>query len=201
MDIVIKQGEYLPHWTMEHSIYHVCFRLLDSLPQEIIRKWEFERIDIIESAKKKKRPLSKEEEDRLRFLQSKKVDKYLDAGKGDCYLKIDKIAELLAAVLMFYNDKRYKMYAWCIMPNHVHAIVRVFKDNLFKIIHSWKSYSASEANKILGRKGGFWHSDTYNHIIRSDKEFGFQMNYVWLNPEKAGYKNWKYRYSIVNEPL
>jgi len=186
---------------MEHSIYHVCFRLLDSLPQEIIRKWEFERIDIIESAKKKKRPLSKEEEDRLRFLQSKKVDKYLDAGKGDCYLKIDKIAELLAAVLMFYNDKRYKMYAWCIMPNHVHAIVRVFKDNLFKIIHSWKSYSASEANKILGRKGGFWHSDTYNHIIRSDKEFGFQMNYVWLNPEKAGYKNWKYRYSIVNEPL
>jgi len=201
MDSVIKQGEYLRHWTMEHSIYHVCFRLLDSLPQEIIRKWEFERIDIIESAKKKKRPLSKEEEDRLRFLQSKKVDKYLDAGKGDCYLKIDKIAELLAAVLMFYNDKRYKMYAWCIMPNHVHAIVRVFKDNLFKIIHSWKSYSASEANKILGRKGGFWHSDTYNHIIRSDKEFGFQMNYVWLNPEKAGYKNWKYRYSIVNEPL
>lgn len=199
MEILKKQGEYLPHWTLEHSIYHICFRLQDSLPQEIISNWKFERIDIIESAKQKGRPLSLEESDRLRFLYSEKIDKYLDVGTGACYLKNQTVAQMLASALMYFNDKRYKLYAWCIMPNHVHAIVRAFNDDLFKIIHSWKSYSASEANKILDRKGGFWHSDAYNHIIRSDKEFGYQINYVWLNSEKAGLRDWKFRYLIDSE--
>ena len=201
MELIIKQGEYLPHWTLEHSIYHVCFHLKDSLPQSVTKEWVIERNEIIRSATQMSRALSEEDSRKLRILYSDRIDKYLDAGTGACYLKIDKIAKMLASALMYYNDIRYQLYAWCIMPNHVHAIVRVFNDNLFKIIHSWKSYSASEANKILGRKGGFWHSDAYNHIIRSDKEFGFQMNYVWLNPEKVGFKSWKYRYSIANEDV
>ncbi|MCF7913163.1 MAG: transposase [Candidatus Cloacimonetes bacterium] len=196
MDLVKKQGEYLPHWTLEHSIYHICFRLQDSLPQEIIRKWKFERIDIIESAKQKGRPLSLEESDRLRFLYSEKIDKYLDIGTGTCYIKNASVAQMISSALMYFNEQRYKLYAWCIMPNHVHAIVRAFNDDLDKIIHSWKSYTANQANKILGRTGNFWHKDYYNHIIRNDKEFDYQINYVWLNAEKAGLRDWKFRYKI-----
>jgi len=196
MELVIKQGEYLPHWTLEHSIYHICFRLHDSLPQEVIRKWKFERIDIIESAKQKGRPLSLEEADRLRFLYSEKIDKFLDIGTGNCYLKNEAVAQMISSALMYFNEQRYKLYAWCIMPNHVHAIVRFFNNDLDKIIHSWKSYAANQANKILGRTGSFWHKDYYNHIIRNDKEFVYQIDYVWMNAEKAGFKNWKYRYKI-----
>ena len=200
MEIVIKHGEYLPHWTSANSIYHVCFRLKDSLPETTIKAWEFERRNIIEAAKIQGRPLTKEEERQLSNLHSEKVDKYLDTGIGKCWLNNSAVASLVASTLMYFDGFRYKLYAWCVMPNHVHVLIEVFPQNeLFKIIHSWKSYSASRVNKILNRMGSFWHHDAYNRIIRSEKEFRYQMNYVWSNPDMAGLKNWKYRYMIRPE--
>ena len=81
------------------------------------------------------------------------------------------------------------------MPNHVHVIVEAMPDNdLSKIIHSWKSYTAHRANEILGLTGAFWQQDAYNLIIRSRKEYHFQIQYTWENPEKAGLQNWQWRW-------
>src|SRR4030067_3107786 len=100
------------------------------------------------------------------------------------------------------------------MPNHVHVIVEVARDKvastsrsgitpkktdrdgLSTIIHSWKSFTAHEANKRLNRKGDFWQHDAYNHIIRSEKEYRFQLNYVWENPDKAGLDRWQWRWKM-----
>ena len=54
------------------------------------------------------------------------------------------------------------------------------------------------ANEILGLTGAFWQRDAYNHIIRSRKEYHFQIQYTWENPEKAGLQNWQWRWKIDN---
>ena len=58
------------------------------------------------------------------------------------------------------------------------------------ILHSWKSYTSTKANKLLGRTGDFWQSEYYDHIIRNEEDFYNQLNYILSNPEKAGLENW-----------
>jgi hypothetical protein len=82
----IRQGAYLPHWTRAGAIYTVAFRLADSLPQSVLKSWLDEREDILRTAHQMKRPLSTNEKEKLRFLFSERVDKYLDAGHGVCWL-------------------------------------------------------------------------------------------------------------------
>jgi putative transposase len=40
------------------------------------------------------------------------------------------------------------------------------RNSLDRIVHSWKSYSAHRANRILGRSGTFWHRDYFDHAER-----------------------------------
>ncbi len=190
----ISAGENLPHWTCDNATYHVSFRLADSVPQTILDEWVREREAIMENAKNAKREPTASEEDRMRFLYSDRIDKFLDAGYGACYMAAPEIAQLIADALQHFDGDRYELHAWCVMPNHVHAVVKPLAEhNLSAIIHSWKSFTAHEANKALGRSGDFWQHDAYNHIIRSEKEYVFQTRYVWENPDKAGLKDWKWR--------
>jgi len=77
------------------------------------------------------------------------------------------------------------------MPNHVHAIVRVFPTHtLSEILHSWKSYTAKEANRILRARGAFWQREYYDHLLRDEAEFERAVKYVVENPVKAGLKDW-----------
>jgi type I restriction enzyme M protein len=82
-----RQGGYLPHWTREGATYAVTFRLADSLPQAALERFIFEREDIVKTAREMNRPLSETEEKRLTQLHSEKVETYLDAGHGACWLK------------------------------------------------------------------------------------------------------------------
>jgi REP element-mobilizing transposase RayT len=73
------------------------------------------------------------------------------------------------------------------MPNHVHVIVEPKKDwAIGKIKHGWTSFTANVINRKVGRCGTLWQHEPYDHIIRSAKEYVFQVLYVWNNPEKAG---------------
>jgi cobyrinic acid a,c-diamide synthase len=77
------------------------------------------------------------------------------------------------------------------MPNHVHAVLKVPADQkLEDILHSWKSFTAKEANRILARKGQFWQDEYYDHLIRDEEDFVAEIAYVVTNPRKAGLKTW-----------
>ena len=90
------------------------------------------------------------------------------------------------------------------MPNHVHVVVQPFagrkntggtpvpRSELPDILHSWKSFTAKEANKLLGRQGDFWQEEYYDHLIRNEADFRHAVRYVLDNPIKAGLKNWKW---------
>jgi len=194
-EIIKVQGESLPHWTCEHAIYHVSFRLADSVPKQTQQVWIHKRLTILDNAKVQQRPLTSFEHNQLNHLYSQHIDQYLKAGHGECYLAKPAIAEIVANALNFFNGQRYILHAWCIMPNHVHVIIEpILTHALSDIIHSWKSFTANKANKLLHLNDSFWQKDTYNHIIRSASEYGLQIDYTWENPDKAGINNWKWRW-------
>ena len=209
-----SEGESLPHWNCDNAIYHVSFRLFDSVPKSKRDEWLKERESNENKIKNLNRELTEKELKEIQYLYSDRIESFLDSGYGECYLVKPEIADLVVNALQYFEGQRYFLHAWCVMPNHVHVIVEplvtrpsrsgsVEKDNdhigvdqvtLSKIIHSWKSYIAHKANKILNRRGDFWQHDYYNHIIRSHQSYLYQIRYIWDNPENAGFKNWSSRW-------
>jgi len=56
---------------------------------------------------------------------------------------------------------------------------------LSRIMHSLKSYTANQANRLLGREGRFWQRESYDHWIRDLAELQRIIDYVRFNPVKA----------------
>jgi REP element-mobilizing transposase RayT len=126
-------------------------------------------------------------------LFSERVDAFLDAGQGACYLRNPRVADVVSSALQFFEGQRYRQLAWCVMPNHVHTIFSPFPNwPLEKILPSWKSFTSKEADKLLNREGSFWEPEYYDHLIRSEEELRHHVEYIVSNPIKAGLKNWKW---------
>jgi REP element-mobilizing transposase RayT len=88
--------------------------------------------------------------------------------------------------LLKFDGLRYKLSAWVVMPNHTHSLLTRFEDRELKdIMHSLKSYTSHEANKILRRKGQFWWEDYFDRYIRSERHFRKTVEYIENNPVKA----------------
>lgn len=70
--------------------------------------------------------------------------------------------------------------------------------NVTNLMKSIKGYSAREANKILNRKGNFWQSESYDHIVRDYDELERIIRYVVMNPVKVNlaekWEDWEYTY-------
>jgi len=80
------------------------------------------------------------------------------------------------------------------MPNHIHLVFKLLSTerSVGEIIGSVKKFIAREANKILGRKGTFWQSESFDRLIRGDVDLYFIIKYVLMNPVSAGIvENWK----------
>ena len=192
----IRQGAYLPHWTREGAVYAVTFRLGDSLPRPVLESWVMERRNIVLTAEQMKRPLSEDENNRLLELHSERVEDYLDAGHGTCWLRQPAIAQLVVDALRHFDHQRYRLHAWCVMPNHVHVIVEPLTgQELPALLHSWKSFTAKAANGLLKRTGEFWQKEYYDHLIRDAEDYAHAMHYLLNNPGKAGIKNWPWVWS------
>jgi len=84
--MIIRSRGYLPHIESEEGIYFATFRLAGSLPATLLEAWHSEREDIIRTARNQKRELSEHEKRRLNYLHIERIENYLDAGKGDCWL-------------------------------------------------------------------------------------------------------------------
>jgi REP element-mobilizing transposase RayT len=117
----------------------------------------------------------------------RKIERALDLGLGCCALARPDIATLVASALRHFDNARYLLHAWVVMPNHVHAVLWPMPNHaLGDILQSWKGYTAREANRILAvRNRPFWQTESYDHWIRNDKEHERCSRYVIWNPVKA----------------
>ena len=146
--------------------------------------------------------LTAEEKRQMDILFSEKIERFLDAGYGACWLRQDDIAKVVADALQFFDKQWYQLFAWAIMPNHVHVVVQpIAEKSLFEICASWKRFTSRTANKILGRSGAFWQSESFDHLIRNQESLERCVEYTWNNPDAAGLQNWKWRWRIDGESL
>lgn len=190
---------YLPHFELENSTYFVTIRLSGTLPKKVVEEFEHERLIISQKARKENRELTKQEEMRLKYLESTRVQQYLDKGIGECWLKEPIVARMVKDSIHHFDGSRYVSHAFCIMPNHVHwlltplqtALTSGVDSPLSSVMHSVKSYTSHRANKLLNRNGSFWSREYYDHLIRSSEQFGRILIYLLENPVKAGLcKTW-----------
>jgi putative DNA methylase len=164
---------YLPHFDGGEIPQAVTFRLAGSVPAVKLEAWRCQLAHLPPA----------EADSRFRG----RVEWYLDLGKGPTYLREPAVAAVVQDSLLFFDGERYRMYAWCIMPNHVHALFTPAPDiSLGKIMHSWKSFSAKQANSILGRSGTFWQEEYFDRFIRNARHFERAEGYIEWNPAKAG---------------
>src|SRR5687767_9987188 len=121
---------YLPHFDSTETVQFVTFRLADSLPRAVTEELA-NRDDTLAA-----------------------TDHRLDAGLGACWLGRPDIARLVDQALTHFDGSRYRLLAWCVMPNHVHAVIEPGEEHsLGAIVQSWKSFTAKQANRLLGRQG------------------------------------------------
>jgi REP element-mobilizing transposase RayT len=156
---------YLPHFEGA-AIQAVTFRLADTLPQSLLERWK---------ADSPEQPLNAE------------IDRWLDQGRGDCWLGQSAVAQIVEDCLLRFDGQRYRLLAWVIMPNHVHLVVECFGAwPLRGEVQGWKSTTAHAINRLLGRKGAFWYPDYYDRFIRDERHLAAAIEYVHQNPVKAG---------------
>jgi hypothetical protein len=92
---------YLPHFDSQDVVQFVTFRLADSLPKVAALRLR-----------------AAAQPESLR-------DELLDRGWGACWLKDERVAEIVEQAFLTFDGERYRMHAWTIMPNHVHVLLSV----------------------------------------------------------------------------
>jgi len=171
----------------------VTFRLADSIPNRVLEGWRLEREQLVQAAIKKSGQLSADETDRLQTLFSEKVEMYLNQRQGACWMMRADVAELVQNALFHFEGERYDLFAWCVMPNHVHVVVRPRPEHALELIlHSWKSFTSKEIAKMVNRTGTLWQVEYYDHLIRDEDDLIHAMEYVLNNPRAAGLENWRW---------
>ena len=170
--------DYLPHLDNPKLIQFITFRLHDALPMQALKQIE-EELKQIDAQPSQHVNLDAE--------RRKRLEAYLDAGHGACYLRDERIARLIQDALCYFDGQHYRLLAWCIMPNHVHVVVEMLPGfALAQIMHSWKTYTARAANKLLHREGSFWQREYYDRYMRDERHLAGAIAYVEQNPVKAG---------------
>ena len=196
-EVRVRQRGRLPHWEKDAGLYFITFHLADSLPRPILEKIA-ERHRILIAAKRVGAHLLPSQEVLVAEFSPARLEEYFDRGVGACSLRDPRIGELMADALRFWEGKRYRQLAWCVMPNHVHVVCRLLPgQELSKVLLGWKSFTARKANEILGRGGAFWQREYYDRLIRDGDELERAVRYVVGNPARAGLKGWRWVWSAA----
>jgi REP element-mobilizing transposase RayT len=137
--------------------------------------------------------LEQEKEDDRKLELQRRIERHLDMGIGECLLGIREVAAMVQEALLHRHGKQYNLICWCVMPNHIHFMFRPKSGySLSEIMQGLKSYTAHEANRMLGRTGQFWQQDYFDRFIRDHDHFMKVLDYVELNPVRAGLCESKY---------
>ena len=124
---------YLPHYDSANKYQMITYRLADSLPQELLHRSAgvppaYEELSMEEKVK-----------------YCKLVEEQLDKGYGSCLLNKAKNARIVVDAWQFFDEERYDLVAYVVMPNHVHLLIKTYEGfELKDIVHSWKSFTAKE---------------------------------------------------------
>jgi len=137
-----------------------------------------------------------EQEHKLLFA---KFDEIIDTEPVVRHLQDPALADEVRSALYHFADERYGVLAWVIMPSHLHWVFRPIESWVAslgagvrerspreRIIHSVNRHGSRQCNKLLGTAGAFWQDESYDHCVRDGDELWRIIEYVQMNPVKAG---------------
>ena len=168
---------YLPHLDQPEIIQCITFRLADSVPADVIAAWKSELALTGEEVTSDPRCVQLRE----------KIERFAGQGHGACWLQDERIADQVEKALLHFDSVRYRLLSWVIMPNHVHALIETKPGfPLEGVVHSWKSFTSKQINKVLGQRGQVWEADYFDRYIRDENHLAAVVDYIEKNPVKAG---------------
>ena len=174
----------LPHWQQTGKMYFTTFRTADSIPQEKAEEFRHAKQ---QWQKTHTKPYNEMEKIEYRLLFSDKMNAWLDRCHGECLLAKHDCAAIVKGAIEHFQDQRYLLDHWVIMPNHVHILLIAHEAyELSTILHSWKSFTSNKINKLYSKKGAFWQSETFDHLVRSNQQLEKYREYIRMNIDKAG---------------
>jgi len=139
----------------------------------------------------------------------------------DVFIRPNYTDILLDSFKFCQKDKGLILYAWCIMPSHVHLIMGTQKDPMQNILRDFKSFTSRKLKeeicsypkesrkkwmlwmmKSAGLNNGnnndwqFWQQHNHPIELFSSKIIYQKLIYLHFNPVKAGFverpEYWKY---------
>jgi len=188
----------LPHWDKPGAIYFVTACLAGSIPAQGLLD-----IDQFRSAlenRDKPENLSESEWKTRKWKQLfSRCDFWLDQRPAVRHLEDERLADEVEESLLHFAGERYALWACVVMPSHFHCVFQPLPDWVAslgesanerppreRVMHSVKLHSARRCNRLLGQKGTFWQDESYDHCVDDVDELQRIIDYVELNPVKAG---------------
>lgn len=191
----------LPHILPPGETLFITYRLYGTLSFDVLRRLREEHALFVQQATAENETLDAARK-RLEGRYFVSFDHYLDRCMGgENWLQQAPIAELVRDSLLHGRDTLYDLHAFCIMPNHVHVLLTIMREDIpfYKVLQRMKTYTAVRANRILNRVGkSFWQPESYDHLVRHKDSFERIIRYILQNPVKAGlvdnWEDWPYSF-------
>lgn len=198
----------LPHFQQPGQAYFVTWNLQDAIPAKALADYT-EKLKLmrgsIEFALKSNAPTEQILGLRYEYniLRKKMMKAYEDLlhleNKNVVKLSKKENTQIILDTLCFWEEKKLKNYAICVMPNHVHWVFKLYdKDEsgnpvwLDDILKSVKQFSATQINQLEQQKGTLWHKESWDTTIRDHRHLYEAIEYTRNNPVVAGLvNNWK----------
>jgi len=119
-------------------------------------------------------------EDALHHIMVRGID-----GKGIFLEESDK-SDLIARFDELVLEMDVNIYAWVIMPNHFHLLVRTGNEPIYRFMHRLLTGYAVSYNLRNDRKGYVFQGRFKSILVQEEMYFLNLMKYIHLNPLKAG---------------
>jgi REP element-mobilizing transposase RayT len=160
---------HLPHWRQPGATYFVTFHLADALPKS---KREF--LKRLREEWERTHPKPRSDEDWKTYARkvTNSAERWFDEGYGECFFRERRWTDDLRDRLHRFQNERYLISCWAIMPNHCHVVIRPFQEfSLEKLLGGIKGVNSRHINAALGTSGAIWEDESYDRIVR-DEEVG-----------------------------
>lgn len=198
---------FRPHWCQDGVVVFITFRTHDSIPAEVLARWDREKCEWLrlhgfdtgahwsEIVPQLSKP------QRIEFSRTfnRHREDFLDSCQGRCLLKRPERSKIVADSLMYFDGQRYRMGDFIVMPNHVHLLAAFgTAESMKHQCDSWLHFSAYRINQMLGEKGKFWQQEPFDHLVRSPEQYQSLRRYIAENPRKAYLAPGEYHYRRLN---
>ena len=118
-------------------------------------------------------------------------------GRAPVFANAAVVGSAVAVLRRHAAETGVPVYAWCVMPDHVHLILGASPTcDIVTFVGQFKNLAQREAWR-LGIKGTFWQTSFWDHFLRGDERLEQVVEYVLNNPVRSGLvERWcDYRFS------